>query len=63
VLSDDALSVAIPILEEIAGCDSEEIRMLFDRYGFVIQEWDKVRTDWLTIREIGTNTTDTVVAA
>jgi len=52
VLSDDALSVVIPILEEIAGYDAEQIRMLFDRNGFVIQEWDKVRTDWLTIREI-----------
>lgn len=52
VLSDDALSVAIPILEEIAGYDAEAIRRLFDRSGFVIQEWDKVRTDWLTIGEM-----------
>ena len=49
VLSDDALSVAIPILEEIAGFGAEHVRALFDRAGFVIQEWDKVRTDWLTI--------------
>ncbi len=51
VLSDDALSVAIPILEDIAAYEPEQIRALFDRNGFVIQEWDKVRTDWLTIRE------------
>jgi HAD superfamily phosphoserine phosphatase-like hydrolase len=50
VLSDDALSVAIPILEEVASYDAEEIRDVFDRLGFVIQDWDKVRTDWLTIR-------------
>lgn len=50
VLSDDALSVAIPILEELAGLEGEEIRGIFDRLGFVIQDWDKVRTDWLTIR-------------
>jgi phosphoserine phosphatase len=50
VLSDDALSVAIPILEEVAGFDAEQIRGAFDRLGFVIQDWDKVRTDWLTIR-------------
>ena len=49
VLSDDALSVAVPILEEIAGYDSERVRALFDRAGFVIQEWDRARTDWLTI--------------
>ena len=49
VLSDDALSVAVPILEELAGYDSERVRALFDRAGFVIQEWDRARTDWLTI--------------
>ena len=49
VLSDDALSVAVPILEEIAGFGVDHVRALFDRTGFVIQEWDKVRTDWLTI--------------
>jgi len=62
VLSDDALSVAVPILEEIAGCDAAGIRSLFDRNGFLIQEWDKVRTDWLTIRGIAADS-GTVVAA
>ena len=51
VVSDDALSVLVPVLEEIAGYDTPEIRALFDRHGFVIQEWEKVRTDWLTVRE------------
>ena len=51
VLSDDALSVLIPILEEIVGGDAAHIRALFEAHGFQIQEWDKVRTDWLTIRE------------
>jgi HAD superfamily phosphoserine phosphatase-like hydrolase len=51
VISDDALSVLIPILEEIAGFGPSQIRALFEREGFVIQEWDRVRTDWLTIRE------------
>jgi phosphoserine phosphatase len=51
VVSDDALSVLVPVLEEIVGFGTPEIRMLFDRYGFVIQEWEKVRTDWLTVRE------------
>ena len=51
VMSDDALSVLVPVLEEIAGYGTPEIRGLFDRHGFVIQEWEKVRTDWLTVRE------------
>lgn len=50
VLSDDALSVLVPILEEIVAWDAQRIRALFESHGFLIQEWDKVRTDWLTIR-------------
>lgn len=49
ILSDDALSVLIPILEDIAGWDTISIRRLFESYGFVLREWDKVRTDTLTI--------------
>jgi HAD superfamily phosphoserine phosphatase-like hydrolase len=51
VISDDALSVLVPILEEIAGFSPARIRDLFETRGLVIQEWDRVRTDWLTIRE------------
>ena len=50
VLSDDALSVLVPILEDIAGLSSARIRALFASHGFVLQEWDKIRTDALTIR-------------
>ena len=50
VLSDDALSVLVPILEEIVGLGRAEIHALFESHGFVLQEWDKVRTDSLTIR-------------
>ena len=49
ILSDDALSVLIPILEDIAGWDAAAIRRLFESHGFVLREWDKVRTDSLTI--------------
>jgi HAD superfamily phosphoserine phosphatase-like hydrolase len=51
VISDDALSVLVPILEEIAGFAPSQIRALFEDQGLVIQEWDRVRTDWLTIRD------------
>jgi phosphoserine phosphatase len=52
IISDDALSVLVPLLEEIAGYDPSRIRLLFEEHGFLIQEWDRVRTDWLTIREV-----------
>jgi HAD superfamily phosphoserine phosphatase-like hydrolase len=50
VISDDALSVLVPVLEEIGGYDRMQIRALFEAHGLLIQEWDRVRTDWLTIR-------------
>jgi phosphoserine phosphatase len=54
VLSDDALSVLVPVLEDIAGWRRPRIRALFEAHGLQIHEWDRTRTDWLTIREPGT---------
>ncbi|MPY89286.1 MAG: HAD-IB family phosphatase [Luteitalea sp.] len=51
VLSDDTLSVLVPILEDILQWDATRVRVHFETHGFLIQEWDKVRTDWLTIRD------------
>ncbi len=51
VISDDALSVLVPILEEIVTWGPTQIRALFEGHGLVIQEWDRVRTDWLTFRD------------
>ena len=28
------------------------IRQFFESYGVMIQEWDRVRTDWLTLRAV-----------
>ena len=50
VLSDDALSVLIPILEEIVGWNRARIRRFFEAQGLLIQGWDKVQADWLTFR-------------
>ncbi|HEU4587550.1 MAG TPA: HAD-IB family phosphatase [Gemmatimonadales bacterium] len=52
ILGDDALSVLVPLLEEIVGWNSVRIRALFESHGFVLQEWEKMRTDSLTIREM-----------
>ena len=53
VLSTNALAVLAPILEEIVGWDRYRIRGFFDSHGLLIQEWDRVRTDWLTVRPAG----------
>ena len=53
VLSDNAISMLVPILERIVKWDRARIRDLFESYGFLIQEWTKVNTDSLTIRQAG----------
>jgi len=50
VISDNALSVLVPVLEEVVGWDAARIRQLFSSHGLVLQEWDKARTDWVTLR-------------
>jgi len=53
VLSDNALATLVPILEEIAGWTRPKIRQLFESYGFLIQGWESVQTDWVTLRSSG----------
>jgi HAD superfamily phosphoserine phosphatase-like hydrolase len=50
VLSDSALSVLVPILEEVAHWAQPEIRRFFESHGFLVQEWARIRTDVLTLR-------------
>ena len=49
IISDNALAILIPILEDVAGWNSAAIRDVFEAKGFLIQQWDKVQTDLLTI--------------
>ncbi len=49
VLSDDAFSVTVPILEQILGWESAPIRSLFESNGLMLQEWEKARTDRLIV--------------
>jgi len=51
VLSDNAMSVLVPVLEEVLRWDSATIRRFFAARGLNLREWDKVRTDMLTIDE------------
>lgn len=51
VLSDNAMSVLVPVLEEVLRWDSAKIRRFFTARGLNLREWDKMRTDMLTIDE------------
>jgi predicted HAD superfamily phosphohydrolase len=49
VISDSALAILVPILEEVVGWEPRLIREMFEAKGLLIQQWDKVQTDMLTI--------------
>jgi HAD superfamily phosphoserine phosphatase-like hydrolase len=54
VLSNSAFSVLAPILEDVVGWERPRIRTFFESHGMLIQEWERVRTDWLTLRPTAT---------
>jgi len=51
LLSDDASSVMVPILEKVLGWGISDIRSLFESSGLTLHEWEKARTDRVTVRE------------
>jgi phosphoserine phosphatase len=51
VLSASAMSVLVPVLERVMNWNSAEIRRFFGSYGLRLLEWDKMRTDILTIQD------------
>jgi len=63
ILSSSALAVLAPMLEDIVGWDRLRIREFFESYGMLIQEWDRVRTDWLTLRSATQDQTESAGAA
>ncbi len=52
ILSDDAFSVMVPILEHVLGWGAGQIRGLFESNGLTLQEWEKARTDRVTVRAV-----------
>lgn len=50
VLSDNALSVLVPILEEVTHWTQPQIRRFFESQGFLMQEWARMRTDVVRLR-------------
>ena len=51
VLSDNAMSVLVPVLEDVMRWDSARIRRFFASHGLMLREWGKSRTDQLLIQE------------
>jgi phosphoserine phosphatase len=51
VLSDNAMSVLVPVMEKVLNWDSAKIRRFFAANGLTLLEWEKMRTDMLTIQD------------
>lgn len=49
ILSDDVLSILVPIEEELLEWNPLQVRAFFEKEGFILQEWEKVRTDTISI--------------
>jgi len=52
VLGENAIAVLVPILEDIVGWQRPQIRAFLESHGFLIQEWNSVKTDWITLRPV-----------
>src|SRR5688572_6456749 len=52
VLSDHACSVLVPMLDQLLGLRSSEIRSLLESTGLALDEWRRDRTDRVQIREL-----------
>jgi HAD superfamily phosphoserine phosphatase-like hydrolase len=52
VISDNAFSIMVPILDQLLRWRTGEIRELFERYGLTLSEWEKDRTDRVKVGEV-----------
>src|ERR1700736_3880714 len=63
VLSDNTMSVLVPVLEQVLRWDSVKIRRYFTASVLMLREWDKTRTDMLTIQDSTQDVTASAVTA
>ena len=51
VLSESAFSIVVPILEQVVGLRPPEIREVFEGHGLTLHDWERARTDRVTVHE------------
>lgn len=49
VLSDNAFSIMVPVFQQVLGRRSADVRALFEANGLTLHEWEKARTDRITV--------------
>jgi HAD superfamily phosphoserine phosphatase-like hydrolase len=52
VISENAFSILVPILDQLLEWRTGDIRDLFESYGLTLSEWEKDRTDRVKISEV-----------
>lgn len=52
VISDNAFSILVPILDQVLNWETRDIRDLFESYGLTLSGWERERTDRVQIGEI-----------
>jgi predicted HAD superfamily phosphohydrolase len=52
VVSDNAFSIMVPILDQLLHWRTGSIRDLFESYGLTLHEWERDRTDRVKISEL-----------
>jgi HAD superfamily phosphoserine phosphatase-like hydrolase len=52
VISENAFSILVPILDQLLEWRTGDIRDLFESYGLTLSEWEKDRTDRVKISEL-----------
>jgi predicted HAD superfamily phosphohydrolase len=52
VISDNAFSILVPVLSQVLGKRTPEIRAAFEANGMMLHDWERERTDRVMIREV-----------
>lgn len=52
VLSDSAFSVLLPVLDQVLGMRTSQIRTLLESNGLMLHDWERARTDRVRILEV-----------
>ncbi|HYL70865.1 MAG TPA: HAD family hydrolase [Candidatus Dormibacteraeota bacterium] len=53
VISDNAFSIMVPVLDQVLGWRPGQIRALLEQHGLTLSEWEKARTDHVRLAPFG----------
>jgi hypothetical protein len=52
VISDNAFSILVPVLDQVLDWEPRHIRDLFESYGLTLTDWERDRTDRVLISQM-----------